>query len=140
MKTITKIIVAWACIATIILIYVLILYLDSQGIVEFRRHSGVDYYYPADLKKMNLPTWNLTNQIPLSPDAAYRVAAKFASDKHPGIQSWDVDSILLTKADEEIWVYEFGLIDRQSGKYFDESVRVLPNGTVWKPDMQERPR
>ena len=109
--------------------------------MEFRRHPGVDYYYPADLQTMNLPSWNLTNAIPLSPDAAVRAATHYASESHPGIASWDVDRISLEKQGSEgIWSYNIGLIDRKSGRYVDAYARVLMDGTIWKPTKEERKR
>ena len=141
MKTFTKILAVWGCIATLPLIYLLVVYLDAEGIVEFRRHPGVDYYYPADLQTMNLPAWSLTNAIPLSPDAAVRAAMQYASAKHPGIASWEVDGISLERQGSGgIWSYRLDLIDRQSGRYVTEYPRVLMDGSIWKPTKEERKR
>ncbi len=140
MKTATKILAVWGCIATLPLLYLLIVYLDREGIVEFRRRAGVEYYYPADLQAMNLPAWNLTHAIPLAPDAAVRVAMSYASQKHPRVASWDVDRISLEKQAEGIWSYNIGLIDRQSERYDTEYPRVLMNGSIWKPATEERTR
>ena len=138
MKTATKIFAIWGCIVTLPLLYLLVVYLDTEGIVEFRRRPGVDYYYPADLQAMKLPSWGLTNAIPLSPDAAVRAAMRYASEKHPGTASWDVDRISLEKQGEGIWSYNIGLIDRQSGRYATEYPRVLMDGSIWKPTAEER--
>jgi hypothetical protein len=141
MKTFTKILAIWGCIATLPLLYLLFVYLDSEGIVEFRRPAGVDHYYPADLQTMNLPRWNLTNAIPLSPDAAVKAAMQYASEKHPGATTWDVDRISLEKeGDGGIWSYDFFLIDRQSGRYDTETPKVLMDGSIWKPTKEERKR
>ena len=141
MKLATKILAIWGCIATIPLLYFLVVYIDSEGIVEFRRHPGVDYYYPAELQNMNLPRWNLTNAIPLSPDAAVRTAMRHASEQHPGIVSWDIDRMSLEKQGSGgLWSYNIGLIDRRSGKYVDACVKVLMDGTIWKPTKEERKR
>ena len=140
MKTATKILAIWGCIATIPLLYLLVVYLDSEGSVEFRRHPGVDYYYPADLQTMNLPSWNLTNAIPLSPDAAVGAAMRYATEQHPNISIWEVDRIFLEKQGSRIWSYNLGLIDRQSGRYVDAYVRVLMDGSIWKPTKEERKR
>lgn len=140
MKTATKILAIWGCIATIPLLYLLVVYLDSEGIVEFRRHPGVDYYYPADLQTMSLPSWNLTNAIPLSPDAAVRAAMRHATKQHPDILTWDVYRISLEKQGSGNWSYDLGLIDRQSGRYVDAFVKVLMDGSIWKPTKEERKR
>ena len=140
-KIAIKILAVWGCIATIPLLYLLVVYLDSEGIVEFRRHAGADYYYPADLQKMNLPGWNLTNAIPLLPDAAVRAAMHYANETHPGVASWEVDSISLQKQGSGgIWTYNILLIDRQTGRYVDANARVLMDGTIWKPTKEERKR
>ena len=141
MKTTTKILAIWGCITTLPLLYLVFVYLDSEGIVEFRKRHSVDYYYPTDLQTMNLPAWNLTNSIPLSPDAAVRAAMHYASEKHPGITSWDVDRISLEKQESGgIWSYNIDLIDRQSGRNSTEYPRVLMDGSIWKPTTAERKR
>ncbi len=141
MRTFTKILAVWGCITTLPLLYLLVVYLDSEGIVEFRRHPGVDYYYPADLHAMDLPAWSLTNAIPLSPDAAVRAAMRYASEKHPGIASWEIDGISLERQGSGgIWSYRLNLIDRQSGRYVTEYPRVLMDGSIWKPTKEERKR
>jgi hypothetical protein len=139
MKIIMKLLAIWGLIATLPLLYLLCVYLDSQGIVAFRRHPGVDYYYPADLEKMNLPSWHLSNSIPLSPDAAARAAMHYATEKHPEVTTWDADRISLEKwGSSGTWTYQIGLVDRQSGGYVDEEVRVLMDGSIWKPTKEER--
>ena len=141
MKTSTKILAVWGCIATLPLLYLLFVYLDSEGIVELRKHPGVAYYYPAELQAMKLPSWNLTNAVPLSPDAAVTAAMHYASDRHPGAATWDVDRISLEKqGNGGIWSYNIGLIDRQSGRYDVEAARVLMDGSIWKPTKKERKR
>jgi hypothetical protein len=139
-KTATKILAIWGCVATIPLLYLLVVYLDSEGIVEFCRHPGVDYYYPADLRAKSLPSWNLTNAIPLSPDAAVRAAMRYATAQHRGVLTWDVDRIFLEKQGGGIWSYDLGLIDRQSGRYVSVGVRVLMDGSIWKPTKEQRLR
>ena len=141
MKTFTKILAVWGCIATLPLFYLLVVYLNNEGIAAFRRHPGAEYYYPADLQTMKLPTWNLSNAIPLSPDAAVRAAMQYASEKHPGIVSWEVDSISLERLGSGgIWSYRLELIDRISGRYATEYPRVLMDGSIWKPTKEERKR
>jgi len=141
MKIATKILAIWGAIATLPLLYLLFVYLDSEGIVEFRRHPGVDYYYPADLQTMKLPPWNLTNAIPLSPDAAVTAAMHYASKTHPGVATWDVDRISLEKqGNAGLWSYNIYLVDRQSGRYDVEDARVLMDGSIWKPTKEERKR
>lgn len=141
MKTATKILAIWGCIATLPLLYLLFVYLDSEGIVEFRRRPGTDYYYPADLQAMGLPRWNLTNAIPLSPEAAVKAAMHYASEKHPGVTAWDVDHISLEKeGDGGIWAYHIGLVDRESSSYSTDYPRVLMDGAIWIPTKEERKR
>lgn len=131
-KIVIRLLAIWGCIATLPLIYFVCVYLDREGIVEFRRGPS-QYYYPADLQRSNLPSWNLTNAIPLSPDAAVKAATAYAAKKHPGINTWDVEQISLDHVDSNIWKYEIDLIDRQSGSYNAEYVRVLLDGSIWEP-------
>lgn len=138
MKAATKILAVWGCIATLPLLYLLLVYLDSEGIVEFRRHSGVDYYYPADLQTMNLPSWDATNAIALPPEAAVKAAMRYASEQHPTVTAWDVDRIELRRWPSGPWFYNVFLVDRQSGGYYAPMVSVLLDGNIWKPSKEER--
>lgn len=95
------------------------------------------YYHPADLKSMKLPTWQVTNAIPLTPDQAVLAATRYLTPKHPDIAAWDVDSIDLSHYDD-IWTYRVSLIDRHSGRYESEYVRVLMDGNVWKPSSERK--
>ena len=95
----------------------------------------VDYYYADDLKAMNLPTWNPPDPIPLSPEQAVQVAVSHLQTNYPTIRKWDVDGVEL-KRQGSVWVYLVALTDRKSGKYEFETVRVLLNGSVWKPARQ----
>ena len=95
------------------------------------------YYYPADLKSMNLPTWQVTNAIPVTPDQAVMAAIRYYTPKHPDIASWDVDRIDLSPSDGA-WTYNITLIDRRSGRFDVEDVRVLMDGNVWKPSAERR--
>lgn len=141
MKTTTKFLAVGGILAALPVIYLLVEYLDREGIIEFRHRSSVNYYYPADLQALKLPRWNPTNAAPLSPDAAVRSAMRFASEKHPGIRNWEVDRISLEKeGGDGIWIYNVDLIDRQSGNYVTEYPRVLMDGTIWKPTTEERKR
>ena len=95
------------------------------------------YYYPADLKMMNLPTWHVTNAIPVTPNQAVLAAFRYLAPKHPNIASWDVDRIDLSPSDGA-WMYSIALIDRHSGRFDVEDVRVLMDGNVWKPSPERR--
>ncbi len=139
MKIATKILAVWGCIVTIPMLYLLVVYLDREGIVAFNKRSGEDYYYPADLQSMNLPSWNLTNAIPLSPDAAVRAAMHQAGQKHPEIVAWEIDRVSLEKeGNGGIWSYDISLIDRQSGRFVDASAKVLMDGSIWEPTKDQR--
>lgn len=139
MKALTKILAIWGCVVTLPFVYVLCAYLDSEGMLEFRRHPGVAYYYPADLQKMNLPTWNLTNALALSPESAIKAASTYASKKHPKVLAWDSDRISLNRqGDSGIWVYEILLIDRQNDSHANENIRVLPDGSIWESEKERR--
>jgi hypothetical protein len=132
-KITTIILVVCACISTLILVVLLIGYLDREGIVMFR--SGpVAYYYPDDLKAMNLPAWHVTNAIPLSPDQATLAAMRHLSLKYPTNISWEVDKIDLEKEFDSVWTYTISLVDRASGRDHFEVIKVLMNGNVWRPD------
>jgi hypothetical protein len=102
-----------------------------------RSSSRTEYYYPADLKSMNLPVWQVTNAIPVTPDQAVAAATRYLSPKHPDIASWDVENIDLSNS-VGAWVYQISLIDRHSGRYDFESVRVLMDGNVWKPSPERK--
>ena len=139
MKIIVKALAVWGCIATIPFILLLVAYLDSEGIVMFRRNSATDYYYPVDLEAMKLPQWDLTNAIPLSPDTAVKAAMRFASEKHPDVVNWETHSILLEQnGDDGIWHYTINLSDLRPGGHASEGVKVLMDGSIWKPTNQMR--
>ena len=139
-KVATVILVVCACLCTLILLIFLIGYLDREGLVMFRRNGPTQYFYPADLKTMNLPAWQVTNAIPLTPDQAVLAAMRHASTKHRGITTWDVDRIDLHKEFDTTWTYSISLIGRGSGRYAFEVVRVLMDGSVWKPTTERRER
>jgi hypothetical protein len=123
------------CISLVTLGILLINYLDREGIIDFSK-GRTEYYHPVDLKAMNLPKWNVTNAIPLTPDKAVLAAMRYASSKHPGVSSWDVDSIDLQNDTTPDWTYTVTLTDRKSGRYEFEVVRVLMDGNIWKPTSQ----
>jgi hypothetical protein len=138
MKITVKILAIWGCIATISFFYLLCVYLDREGIVQFRSHGSGDSYYYANLRTMKLPTWNLTNAIPLSPDAAVKVAMHYASEKHPAITTWNVYQISIERWENEpIWFYDIVLAD-QSRRDQLEAINVLMDGTIWKPTEKKR--
>jgi hypothetical protein len=97
-----------------------------------------NYYYPADLKGKNLPVWQVTNAIPVTPDQAVLAATGYLRTKYPSIASWDVDSIDLRREFGTAWTYGVTLTDRQSGHYNLEVVRVLMDGSVWKPSEERQ--
>jgi hypothetical protein len=86
---------------------------------------------------MNLPVWQVTNAIPVTPDQAVAAATRYLAQKHPDIASWDVDSIDLSHNDG-LWTYRISVIDRHSGRYAVEDVRVLMDGNVWKPSPERK--
>ncbi len=106
MKIAVRILAVWGCIATIPLVCLVCSYLDREGIVEFGS-APANYYHSTDLQTKSLPTWNITNAIPLSPDAAVRAALAYASAKHPEVTNWDVDGIHLDQPNGGgIWTYD----------------------------------
>jgi hypothetical protein len=102
------------------------------------KSGRTDYYYPADLKTMKLPTWDVTNAIPLTPDRAVLAATRYLNTKQPDIVSWDVDRIELSHEFDSTWTYIISLTDRHSGRYDFEIVRVLMDGNVWKPSPERK--
>ena len=108
-------------------------------LVSCSKTTTTGYYYPADLKSMNLPTWQVTNAIPVTPDQAVIAAIRYFTPKHADIASWDVDRIDLSPSDGA-WTYSIILIDRHSGRFDVEDVRVLMDGNVWKPSADRRQR
>jgi len=99
----------------------------------------VIYYYPDDLKSRNLPVWEVTNAIPLTPDRAVLAATRYAAGEHSDVAVWDVENIALQKQFGTIdtWVYSISLIDPKSGRR-EWDVRVLMDGSIWKPATQKR--
>ena len=65
---------------------------------------------------MNLPVWQVTNAIPVTPDQAVATAIRYLIPKHPDIASWDMEGIDLSH-DQGAWVYRISFIDRHSGRY-----------------------
>lgn len=106
----------------------------------FRRSGPTQYFYPADLKTMNLPVWHGTNVMPLTPDQAVLAAMRHLSAEHPSATTWDVDSIDLRKEFDTTWTYSVSLTDRRSGRYEFEVVKVLMDGRIWKPTTERRER
>ena len=103
-----------------------------------KRNTVTNYYYPADLKAKNLPTWQATNAIPLTPDQAVLAAMRHVSTKHPSVTKGDVDGIDLRKEFDTTWTYSVSLTDRGSGRYEFEVVRVLMDGSIWMPTTERR--
>jgi hypothetical protein len=101
-------------------------------------HSTI-YYYPDDLKSMNLPVWEVTNAIPLTPDRAVLAATRYATRQYSDITAWDVESIELRKqfGTSNTWVYSVSLVDPKSGRR-EYDVRVLMDGNIWKPTTGKR--
>jgi hypothetical protein len=102
-------------------------------------NRGVIYYYPDDLKSRNLPVWEVTNAIPLTPDRAVLAATSYATSEHSDVAAWDVESIELQKQFGTIntWVYSVSLVEPKSGRR-EYGVRVLMDGSVWKPTTKKR--
>jgi len=98
-----------------------------------------NYYYPADLKSMNLPVWDVTNDIPLTPDKAVLAASHYATSKHTDIAAWDVESIELRKefGTTDTWVYGVSLVDPKSNRR-EYDIHVLMDGSIWKPTTEKR--
>jgi hypothetical protein len=102
-------------------------------------NRSVIYYYPDDLKSRNLPVWEVTNAIPLTPDRAVLAATRYATSEHPDAAAWDVESIELRKEFGTIntWVYSVSLVEPKSGRR-EYDVRVLMDGSIWKPTTVKR--
>ena len=123
---------------THVLTYFALVFLLCFAISCSRSSTTTNYYYPADLKARNLPTWHVTNAIPLTPDQAALAAMSHVSTGHPSITTWDVDSIDLRKEFDTTWVYRISMIDRRSGHYNFEVVKVLMDGSIWLPTTERR--
>jgi len=139
-KLINVIVIVCGVISTITLVILLVGYLDREGIIMFRKNGPRAYFYPADLKSMNLPPWYITNAMPLTPDQAVLSAIRHLSTKHPNVVSWDVDSIDLRKEFDATWTYSISLIDRRSGRYEFEVIKVLMDGSIWTPTTKRLER
>jgi hypothetical protein len=91
-------------------------------------------YDTAILKSPDLPAWNVTNEVPLPPNKAVKIAMAYAGAHHPKVRVWDCDEIRLSRyTPNTAWFYTIDLIDRASGSYTYETIRVLLNGKVWEP-------
>jgi hypothetical protein len=126
----TRILAVWGVIVTAVLIVIGIYNLMNS---EWAPGASVKYYTPADLTTMGLPAWHLTNAVPLSPDQAIGSACRYATKQHPGVSNWDVDRIELVRETDDIWTYHAFLVDRGTGRYETEDIRILMNGNVWEP-------
>jgi len=104
----------------------------------FRKSGSPAYFYPADMKAMSLPQWQVTNAIPLTPDQAVLAATRHLSTKRPGITSCEVDSVDLRKEFDTTWTYSVSLTDHSSGRYEFQVVRVLLDGSIWQPTTERR--
>lgn len=132
------ILIGCGCICAITLIVFLIGYLDREGIIMFRRNSTTAYFYPADLKAMNLPQWQPTNAIPLSPDQAVLAAMRHLNTKYTNVTAWEVEHIELQKEVDAIWAYTISLTSQSPGSHRYEIIRVLMDGSIWHPTMKKR--
>ena len=88
---------------------------------------------------MNLPVWQVTNAIPLTPDKAVLAATSYSRTRHPEISTWDVDDIELQKefCTANTWIYNVSLKDPQSGT-LEYGIKVLMDGSIWKPTKEKR--
>jgi hypothetical protein len=102
--------------------------------------KGITIYYSLmELTNTAIPRWEATNAIPVSPDKAVVAAIEYANSMRPQSLSWDVDHMQLLKfSDDSCWFYIVDLIDRKSGRYESEVVRILMNGKVWKPEGSKK--
>jgi uncharacterized membrane protein YkoI len=115
--------------------YLLIFILIAFGDASAAMADNTDYYYTEDIKIADMPHWNPTNTIPLTPDKAVIAAMVYANKMAKSNKSWDVDEISLesnaTRSD--LWYYVIELVDRKSDENDVIIVRVLMNGEIWKP-------
>lgn len=133
------ILVVFGGVSVVVLVVLLIGYMSRQGVM-FGTRGPTEYFSPADLKTMNLPQWQVTNAIPLAPDQAVLAAMRYLSVKRPSINSWDVRSIGLEKEFDTTWTYCVSLADHRTGSHEFEVVRVLMDGSVWKPTTEIQKR
>jgi len=93
------------------------------------------YYSLVQLTNSSVPVWNGTNSIPLNPDLAVKAAIKYANLKvHEA--SWDLDHLEIMRLSAQTpWFYSISLTDRKSESMQFETIRVLMNGEVWRPDL-----
>jgi hypothetical protein len=97
------------------------------------------YYGSMELTNKNIPIWDPTNSIPLSPDKAVIAAIESANVGRLQPLSWDVDGVELHRySPDTSWFYIVTLVDRRSGQYELQTVRVLMNGKVWMPERVEK--
>lgn len=98
--------------------------------------SGV--YQASDLETKNLPAWDVTNAIPITPDKAILSALSYVDNKVKTKHIWVVETINLYKVNG-VWLYDIFMVDREPGHSESEFVRVLMNGEVWKPESDLNP-
>ena len=96
-------------------------------------------YSSEQLENSSIPSWNPTNSMPLTPDKAVMAAQQYANAKRARPLDWDVDEVKLSHYSfSSAWYYTIALIDRKSGAFETELVRVLMNGAVWEPKSEKK--
>ena len=92
--------------------------------------ADVEYYVVADLKKLGLPTWNQTNNLPLTPELAIKAALAEVQSRYSNTTGWKVKHLELEWQVDDIWVYNVTLTGPPGAH---EMLRVMMNGEVWRP-------
>jgi hypothetical protein len=113
-----------------------------------RKAEVGEWWDPSELNSMNLPTWQVTNAMPLTPDKAVLAATRYLRAKHGDISSWQVNQIYLAQEpwNSSNWTYTIvlsvALPQRQSSPFHIEwpVVKVLMDGNVWEPSTNKPPQ
>jgi hypothetical protein len=108
-----------------------------------RKTDVGEWWDTSDLKEMNLPIWQVTNAIPLTPDKAVLAATHYLSTNYVGfgVFSWQVDNLALYQEDSSNWTYTMTLTVMLTNHFSSHtefpSVKVLMDGNVWKPSHKQ---
>jgi hypothetical protein len=127
------VLICWASVATVVAALALWRYLDDAGF-EFGPIKDVDYYEIPDLRRLNLPSWNQTNTLPLSPELAVKLGLAEVQRRHPSDGEWALKHLELERQYDDVWAYNLTFTQRTGLGH--DVIRVLMSGEVWQPKKQ----
>ena len=113
-----------------------------------RKAEVGEWWDSSELKDMNLPIWQITNAMPLTPDKAVLAATRHLRTKLSDFDDVHVNNIYLTHEpwNSSNWTYtiEFSVVlaSRPSSPGHTEwpIVKVLMDGNIWEPSTNKPPQ